>query len=84
MLGGRRAKRRNSKLRFVILAVEISRANALQGVYMGSGIGSLDDVYETTIAYEKGVSCDLIDKRASLTDKSRDTEKSRLYLYLAC
>jgi hypothetical protein len=25
---------------------------------MGSGIGSLDDVYETTIAYEKGVSCD--------------------------
>ncbi|KAH7125492.1 3-oxoacyl-synthase-like protein [Dendryphion nanum] len=24
------------------------------GVYMGSGIGSLDDVYETTIAYEKG------------------------------
>jgi len=25
---------------------------------MGSGIGSLDDVYETTIAYEKGV-CEL-------------------------
>ncbi|KAF2638610.1 3-oxoacyl-synthase-like protein [Massarina eburnea CBS 473.64] len=24
------------------------------GVYMGSGIGSLDDVYDTTIAYEKG------------------------------
>ncbi|KAF2107215.1 3-oxoacyl-synthase-like protein [Lophiotrema nucula] len=24
------------------------------GVYMGSGIGSLDDVYETTVAYEKG------------------------------
>lgn len=23
---------------------------------MGSGIGSLDDVYETTVAYEKGVS----------------------------
>jgi len=25
------------------------------GVYMGSGIGSLDDVYDTTVAYEKGV-----------------------------
>ncbi|KAF2477552.1 ketoacyl synthase domain-containing protein [Lindgomyces ingoldianus] len=24
------------------------------GVYMGSGIGSLDDVYETTISFEKG------------------------------
>ncbi|CAI6337292.1 unnamed protein product [Periconia digitata] len=24
------------------------------GVYMGSGIGSLDDVYDTTIAYEQG------------------------------
>ncbi|KAF1847425.1 3-oxoacyl-synthase-like protein [Cucurbitaria berberidis CBS 394.84] len=24
------------------------------GVYMGSGIGSLDDVYDTTLAYEKG------------------------------
>jgi hypothetical protein len=26
-----------------------------QGVYLGSGIGSLDDVYDTTIAFEKGV-----------------------------
>ncbi|KAF1997092.1 3-oxoacyl-synthase mitochondrial precursor [Amniculicola lignicola CBS 123094] len=24
------------------------------GVYLGSGIGSLDDVYDTTVAYEKG------------------------------
>jgi hypothetical protein len=24
---------------------------------MGSGIGSLDDVYDTTVAYEKGVRC---------------------------
>lgn len=30
-----------------------------QGVYIGSGIGSLDDVYDTTIAYEKGVSDEL-------------------------
>jgi 3-oxoacyl-[acyl-carrier-protein] synthase II len=29
---------------------------SVQGVYMGSGIGSLDDVYDTTVAYEKGVS----------------------------
>lgn len=26
---------------------------------MGSGIGSLDDVYETTVAYEKGVGYNL-------------------------
>jgi len=29
---------------------------SLQGVYIGSGIGNLDDIYDTTIAYEKGVS----------------------------
>jgi 3-oxoacyl-[acyl-carrier-protein] synthase II len=29
---------------------------SVQGVYIGSGIGSLDDVYDTTVAYEKGVS----------------------------
>lgn len=36
---------------------------------MGSGIGSLDDVYETTIAYEKGVSIKSVGKmrRACLT-----------------
>lgn len=28
----------------------------IQGVYLGSGIGSLDDVYETSVAYSKGVS----------------------------
>jgi hypothetical protein len=27
-----------------------------KGVYMGSGIGSLDDVYDTTVAFEKGAS----------------------------
>lgn len=29
-------------------------ADGPQGVYIGSGIGSFDDVYETSIAYEKG------------------------------
>lgn len=28
----------------------------LQGVYIGSGIGSLDDAYDTAVAFEKGVS----------------------------
>ena len=28
----------------------------LQGVCLGSGIGSFEDVYDTSIAYEKGVS----------------------------
>jgi hypothetical protein len=31
-------------------------AHLEQGVYLGSGIGSLDDVYDTTVAFEKGVS----------------------------
>jgi 3-oxoacyl-[acyl-carrier-protein] synthase II len=29
---------------------------SVKGVYIGSGIGSLDDVYNTTVAFEKGVS----------------------------
>lgn len=32
-----------------------SRANNRQGVYMGSGIGSMDDVYDTTVAFSEGV-----------------------------
>lgn len=36
-----------------------------QGVYMGSGIGSLDDVYDTTVAYEKGV------RHMSLVERSQ-------------
>lgn len=27
-----------------------------QGVYIGSGIGSLDDAYDTAVAFDKGVS----------------------------
>jgi 3-oxoacyl-[acyl-carrier-protein] synthase II len=27
----------------------------LQGVYIGSGIGSLDDAYNTAVEFEKGV-----------------------------
>jgi hypothetical protein len=61
-----------------------SHADGVKGVYIGSGIGSLDDVYETTIAYEKGVSCDLNQSGASMSDNSRAIEKSRLFSYLAC
>ena len=35
---------------------KICRADLLQGVYIGSGIGNLDDAYDTAVAYEKGVS----------------------------
>ena len=38
-----------------------------KGVYMGSGIGSLDDVYDTTVAYEKGVSDDHLSCGTDLT-----------------
>ena len=31
----------------------------LQGVCLGSGIGSFEDVYDTSVAYEKGVSISL-------------------------
>lgn len=27
-----------------------------QGVYIGSGIGSLEDAYDTAVAFDKGVS----------------------------
>lgn len=44
---------------------------------MGSGIGSLDDVYETTVAYEKGVRTFIPSKaRIGLTWK-RAIEKYR-------
>jgi hypothetical protein len=38
-----------------------------QGVYMGSGIGSLDDVYDTTVAYAKGVSYIVREETMELT-----------------
>lgn len=47
---------------------------------MGSGIGNLDDVYETTVAFEKGVKLPLDSKKSSLdvTNNSRAIEKSPL------
>ena len=38
-----------------MLTLRESLADLEQGVYIGSGIGSFDDVYETSVAYEKGV-----------------------------
>jgi hypothetical protein len=32
---------------------------------MGSGIGSLDDVYDTTVSFEKGVSVSSLNLRSS-------------------
>jgi 3-oxoacyl-[acyl-carrier-protein] synthase II len=45
-----------------------------QGVYIGSGIGSLDDVYDTTVAYEKGV-CEFSYETHSWTDRSQGYRK---------
>jgi hypothetical protein len=47
---------------------------------MGSGIGSLDDVYDTTVAYEKGVCCCGHDVLLS-TNWSRATERSHRSLF---
>jgi hypothetical protein len=48
---------------------------------MGSGIGSLDDVYETTVAFEKGVRLPWVQKAMLLTN-SRATERCPLSLSL--
>ena len=52
---------------------------------MGSGIGSLDDVYDTTVAFEKGVSSisDCSERHRFLTN-ARAIVKCRLFLYLDC
>jgi hypothetical protein len=50
---------------------------------MGSGIGSLDDVYNTTIAFEKGVCCDMV-KRLLELNFTRDTRKYLLFSSHGC
>jgi hypothetical protein len=58
-------------------------AHSKQGVYLGSGIGSLDDVYDTTVAFEKGVSYANGFTRYRLT-LCRATAKYLRYSYLGC
>lgn len=50
---------------------------------MGSGIGSLDDVYDTTVAYEKGVSGYVyLSDQDDLLNTYRDIGKSHPSSYL--
>jgi hypothetical protein len=56
-------------------------------VYIGSGIGSLDDVYDTTVSFEKGVSTprSVSSSFASFTDGiDRDTRKFHRSSCLVC
>lgn len=50
---------------------------------MGSGIGSLDDVYDTTISYEKGVRYFKRLNLSRVNDNYRATEKSLRSSFLA-
>lgn len=48
----------------------LTAANTQQGVYMGSGIGNLDDAYNTAIAFDNGVRSMLVMLRLLLTRTS--------------
>lgn len=38
------------------LTVCFGKANKWQGICLGSGIGNFDEIYDTVIAYDRGVS----------------------------
>lgn len=82
LVGGPRQKK-TSRQQFVPLPNEpfpCTDAHIHQGVYIGSGIGSLDDVYETSINYEAGVSEMLSKKFLTLVLMDcRVTKKYHLY-----
>lgn len=83
--GSQRREKRSRRLYGLHNALVCSELTSSQGVYIGSGIGSLDDVYDTTVAYEKGVS--LVahsygnSRRLTLP---RVTEKCHPCLFLDC
>jgi hypothetical protein len=57
MLGGTQRLKRTLKLRYGIISYNVRGAHdRSQGVYIGSGIGSLEDVVKTALDYDKGVS----------------------------
>jgi len=60
--------------------------NSQQGVYIGSGIGSLDDAYDTTIAFRDGVCVypGIYSVISETDQQSRATEKFRLSLFQGC
>jgi hypothetical protein len=75
MLDGTRRQRMILKQRYVTAySCKWCQLTDAQGVYMGSGIGSLDDVYNTTVAYEKGVRCDQNNRLLELI-LARDTRR---------
>jgi hypothetical protein len=56
MQGGRPKKKMTLRQQYDLPRAHLLSLTRYQGVYLGSGIGSLDDVYDTTVAFEKGVS----------------------------
>lgn len=55
MLDGRQSPRKILKLLYALYQSAQNVTESSKGVYIGSGIGSLDDVYDTSIAYNDGV-----------------------------
>lgn len=48
---------RNEKLLYVLsLLIDMTSLTVCQGVCLGSGIGNFDEIYDTVVAYDKGVS----------------------------
>lgn len=46
-----------------------------QGICLGSGIGNFDEIYDTVLAYEKGVCIELTRWELSLLTHGRDIER---------
>jgi 3-oxoacyl-[acyl-carrier-protein] synthase II len=52
----------------------VTKLTFVEGVYIGSGIGSLDDVYDTTLAYDKGV-CIILQNQKNYPNKPQGYKK---------
>ena len=40
----------------IVLLIDMTSLTVCQGVCLGSGIGNFDEIYDTVVAYDKGVS----------------------------
>lgn len=57
----------------------------MQGVCLGSGIGNFDEIFDTVVAYDKGVSHDSASRSrlVILTGHLRATKRSTRFLSLS-
>ena len=52
----------------------------MTGVCLGSGIGNLEELYDTSIAYEKYVSAMRLENRMIAENRARDIKRYHRYL----